>query len=366
MTRAGSWRRRRERQVGELTDRSRLILASLVRAYIDRGEPVSSLWLARHGGFGLSSATVRHTMVELERRGYVRQPHTSSGRVPTDLAYRCYVDLLLRGRRPARLSPNVEARLRRATTVDDLLANVSQELSRVSHHMGFALVTPDDRAAFRHIDFVALDRTWVLVVLVSAAGQVSHKVVELDDQTRPSDLVQAANYLNAEFAGLPLSEVRETIRERLHEERTLYDALLSTALRLACATFTDMTPRSSLFVQGASLLLDEKSQGEDRVSMATLRALLDLIEEKDRLVRLLNEYIDSPGLTIIIGGEHRAPGLQNFSLIATTYVDGQQTGCLGILGPRRMRYARTIAAVDSVSRTMSRLLDTHGGTAWTN
>ncbi|HAK57186.1 MAG: heat-inducible transcriptional repressor HrcA [Vicinamibacterales bacterium] len=357
--------RRRRPEDSPLSKRSRAILAAVVRSYVERGEPVSSLWLTRHGRFGVSSATVRNTMAELEHLGYVHQPHTSAGRVPTDRGYRCYVDLLLEARRPARSSANVEARLRRASTVDDLLTNVSHELSRASHSLGFALAPSGDAAAFRQIDFVPLDRQRVLVVVVSATGQVSHKVVDLPEAMRPVDLTQAANYLNGEFAGLPLCDVRAAILERLEQERTLYDALRARALRLARDTFQDL-PESLLFVQGTPLLLDDASDGDDPSSIASLRSLFAMIEEKGRLVRLLSRYIDDPGLTIIIGTEHRTQNLQSLSLIASTYFDGRQTGCVGIIGPRRMRYARSIAAVDGVSRTVSHLLGPTDGGAWTN
>ena len=287
-------------------------------------------------------------MAELERLGYVHQPHASAGRVPTDRGYRYYVDLLLEGRRPARSSRNVEARLRRASTVDDLLSNVSHELSRASHHLGFALTPSGRAAAFRQIDFVTLDRKRVLVVVVSALGHVSHKVVNISETLRPVDLTQAANYLNQEFAGLPLCDVRTAIVERLNQERTLYDTLRTRALRLARKPYDDATV------------------GNDPSAVSRLSALFEMIEEKDRLVRVLNKYIDDPGLTIIIGTEHRTQTLKNLSLITSTYFDGHQTGCVGIIGPRRMRYARSIAAVDGVSRTVSRLLGTTTGATWAN
>ena len=343
-----------------LPDRSRRILAALVREYIERGEPVSSLWLAEHGRFRVSSATVRHHLAKLEEAGYVCQPHTSAGRVPTDLGYRCYVDLLLQSRRSIRPSPAVEARLSEAGTLEDVLSNVSQELSRASQHMGFALTPASEAATFKHIDFVPLGGTKILVVLIAAGGQISHKVVDLGEPLRPADLVQAANYLNTEFSDLPLREVRAAIEDRLHQDRVLYDALLSRALRLANSTFEDITPSNTLFIQGASLLLHEVSEGEDRLSLATLRALFAMIEEKHRLVRLLNQYLDGPGLTIVIGTEHTATDLQDLSLIASTYFDGQQIGSVGVIGPRRMRYSRTIAAVDSVSYAVSRVLIRHG------
>lgn len=352
-------RSRDQSPAGVVSDRSRRLLAVLVHEYIERGEPVSSRWLAEHGGFNVSSATLRHIMADLEATGYVHQPHTSAGRVPTDLGYRCYVDLLLQNPRRTRPSPWVEARLSEAGTIDDVLSSVSQELSRLSQHMGFAL-TPTNEAVFKHIDFVPLDGTKVLVVLVAAGGQISHKVVDLGDRLQPTDLTQAANYLNTEFSGLPLWDVRAAIADRLQQDQILYDALLSRALRLANETFEDLTPPNTLFIQGASLLLHEVSEGDDRVSLTTLRALFAMIEEKHRLVRLLTQYVDGPGLTIVIGAEHTAPDLQDLSLIAATYFDGHQTGSIGVIGPRRMRYSRAIAAVDRVSHAVSRVLLQHG------
>ena len=347
----------------QLSSRARAILAAVVQSYIERGEPISSLWLTRHSRFGVSSATLRNKMAELEELGYVHQPHASAGRIPTDRGYRCYVDLLLEARRPARSSRNVEARLRRASAVGNLLHNVPHELSRASHHLSFAMAPSGEGSAFKQINFVPLDRQRVLVVVVAASGHVSHKVISVSEALRPVDLTQAANYLNQEFAGLPLYEVRRAIVEQLESERTLCNVLRARALQLARNTFENLS-ETSLFVQGTSLLLDNATDDDDSSSMSSLSTLFEMIEEKDRLVRLLNGYIDDPGMIIIIGTEHRTENLQNLSLIASTYFDGNQIGCVGIIGPRRMRYDRSIAAVEGVSRTVSRLLGT-GGT-WAN
>ena len=346
----------------KLSDRQRRILEALILAFIEDGEPVSSLWLAGRGALGLSSASVRSTMAQLEALGYIHQPHTSAGRVPTDQGYRLYVNHLLAERRPARPAPEVEARLRRAGTVEDVLQDASRELSRLSHHVGFVLAAAGEAAAFQHIDFVPLDARRVLVVVIATGGHISHKVVEVDEAMRPVDLQHAANYLNAEFSGRPLDEVREAILAGLHEERTLYDALLARALRLARSGFEDLGSGDLLFVQGASSLLDSGTLGlEERPTIGTLRALFKMIEEKHRLVRLLTEYIEGPGLTVVIGSEHHVPDLQPFSLVASTYSDGRRTGTVGIIGPTRMRYSRAIAAVDSLSRTVSRVLGSVAG-----
>ena len=340
-----------------LSERDRRLLAVLVKAYIDQGEPVSSLWLAERGGFGVSSATLRNMLARLEEAGLVHQPHTSAGRVPTDLGYRHFVDELLASRKPSRPAPDVEARLRRAGTVEDLLNDVSRELSRVSHSMGFAWA-PAPSASFQHIDFVPLDDRRILVVLVTAGGRISHKAIEIHETMRPSDLEQAARYLNGEFAGLPIDQVRAAIRERLREERTLYDALMARALRLASWGFADLPEAPMLVVQGASALLAQGTPGaEGQPSLETLRTLFRMIEEKDRLLRLLNEYIDGTGVTVVIGSEHVVPDLQGFSLVAGTYRKAGGTGTVGVIGPTRMRYSKAIALVDSLSRAVSRILD---------
>ncbi len=340
-----------------LSDRECRVLEALVRTFIERGEPVSSLWLAERGLVAVSSATVRQTLAHLEAMGYVSQPHTSAGRVPTDRGYRFYVDHLLAARRPPRPAPHIEARLRQAGTVEDVLENACRELSRTSHHVGFALGVTRGATTFEHIDFVPLDAGRVLVVVIAPGGEIARKVVDVGETLRAVELEQAANYLNREFAGRPLAEVRRTIRARLQEERALYNRLVGWALRLARWGLAELAPNCQLFVQGAAWLLDEERLGSGkRPALETLRALFRMIEEKDRLVRLLNEYIDAPGLTVVIGSEHRVPDLQPFSLVASTSAEAQRSATIGVIGPTRMRYPQAIAAVDRVSRTVGRVL----------
>ena len=344
-----------------LPDRSKRILAVLVQQYIEQGEPVSSLWLAQHGGFGLSSATVRSVLASLEDLGYVHHPHPSAGRVPTDRGYRAYVDLLLDSRPATDTTPDVEARLRQAGTVSDVLSNVSHELSRALHNLGFAMIPPVD-GTFRHIEFVPLDGTKILVVVETDSDQVEQKVVDLGERVLRSELEQGANHLTAEFAGVPLWNVRATVSEQLRQQRMLYDQLLSRALRLASSTLEGMVPLDRLFLEGAGFLLDDitDDDDEDRVQFSTLRSMLHMIERRDKLVRLLNEYIEGRGLTVVIGTEHASPDMQDLSLVMSTYVDGDQTGSVGVIGPRRMRYSRAISAVNSMSLAVSRVLVAQG------
>jgi heat-inducible transcriptional repressor len=341
----------------DLSTRSRRLLATLVREYIETGEPVSSQVLARESGLGVSSATVRNSLVQLEETGYVHQPHTSAGRVPTDRAYRVFVDLLLESEKPFRTPPHVETELLqhavRSPLVEDLLASVSHVVSRAARHVGFALAGSAS-AVLQRIDFVALGGSRVLVVVVSRGNQVTQKVVDTTEPVRSEDLVQAANYLNTEFAGLPLLDVRDAVLSRLQQERTLYDELLTRALRLAHSTLADLPQPRAFHVEGAASLLDDTAN--ETVSLGTLRALLEMMEEKERLVRLLNQYIDGPGLTVVIGTEHASPDLRSFSLVASTRIDGGAIRTVGVIGPTRMRYSRAIALVDGATQVVSRAL----------
>src|SRR5918999_2484649 len=342
----------------ELSDRSRRVLATLAQQCIETGEPVSSQVLARASGLGVSSATVRNVLAQLEKAGYVHQPHTSAGRVPTDRGYRFFVDLLLGSRRPSRILPSVEHELRqqaeRSPLLDDLLASASHVVSKMSRHVGFALAERQ-AAVLQRIEFIPLGGSRVLVVVVARGHQVSQKVIDAGEEVRSDDLVQAANYLNTEFAGLPLLAVRDAVLERLCQERTLYDALLARALRLANSTLEQMPTQQVFFVEGASSLLDVQA-ADGTVSLATLRALLEMMEEKERLVHLLNQYIDGPGLTVVIGAEHTAPDLRFFSLIASTARDGATMRTVGVIGPLRMHYSRAITLVDATTQAVSRVL----------
>jgi heat-inducible transcriptional repressor len=338
----------------ELPDRSRRLLATLVREYIETGEAVSSQVLARESSLGVSSATVRNLLAQLEEGGFVYQPHTSAGRVPTDRAYRVFVDQLLEVRKPAKPSATVEIRLRqqaeRSPLMGDLLSDVSHLVARAARVVAFA-ISDNEGAILQRIEFVPLGGTRVLVVVVASDGKVTQKAIEADAALRADDLVRAANYLNTEFAGLPLLDVRDAVAARLEMDRSLYDELLGRALRLAHASLEDISRQQVFSVEGASGL-----GGAEGVSLATLRALLEMMDEKERMLDLLNQYIDGPGLTVIIGAEHTAPGLRPFSLIAATAVDGGATRTVGVIGPTRIDYSRTIALVDGTTQAVSRVL----------
>jgi heat-inducible transcriptional repressor len=340
----------------ELNDRQRHLLARLVAEYIEQGEPVSSAWLAENSGLGVSSATVRNILAHLEEHGLLRQPHTSAGRVPTDSGYRRYVEGLLSGRKRTRGAADIEARLRQAGTVGDILDNASQELSRQSQHIGFALTTGANDE-LRHVDFVSLDDRRVLVIVVSAGGHITHKVVETSERHDAGRLVAAAAYINHEFAGLTIDEARIAVAAAMREERVLYDVLMARALELTQSGLNEVSPTQSVRIQGTSAFLHGLTDRDERMTLDTLRALFRMIEEKHRLLDLLNRFMTTEGLTIVIGSEHQHPDMHPFSLVTSTVHDGPRASTVGVIGPTRMRYSKTISVVDSVSQAVRRVLD---------
>jgi heat-inducible transcriptional repressor len=266
---------------------------------------------------------------------------------------------LLEARRVSRDTAVVEARMRQQAgddpLIDDLLSTASHVLSEVSRHVGFAVSPADTEAVFHRIEFVPLSGNRILVVLVARGNQVSQKTVDIGESVTPSELAQAANFLNSEFCGLTLDEVRQGVLERLQQERSLYDQLLGLALRLASRSLENMQRPTSVCIDGSSTLVEEVVAASG-LPVTTLRALLGMVAEKQRLVKLLNEYIDGPGITVVIGAEHSDPDMRPFSLIASTYFDGRSTGLVGVLGPTRMRYSRAISAVEGAAAAMGRVL----------
>ena len=274
----------------DLNDRQRRILARLVGEYIEQGEPISSAWLAEHSELGLSSATVRTILMRLEEQGLVHQPHTSAGRVPTDSGYRLYVDGLLGSRKRPRSLPDVEARLRRAGTVSDMLENASQELSRASHQVAFALASASATMRLQHIDFVNLETGACSSSSSRPADKSRTRSSTRKSATRRCSH-QAANFINAEFAGLTLHEARTAIVDGCAGTAALRRAHRERAAPRAAPAWPTSRPRTRCTSRAhrswSTGLIGDPA---DRQRMLeTLRALLRMIEEKHRLVALLTQ-----------------------------------------------------------------------------
>ncbi len=341
-----------------LDDRRREVLRSLIQLHVETGEPVGSESLSRALDRALSPATLRSVMADLEALGYLDHPHTSAGRVPTDEGYRLYVDSLAL---PRHLDPAEAERIASElgssdASVEQTMERASHLLSRLSRHVGFVLAPDITLTRFRHVDLVDLGHPRVLVVMVSATGIVTHKVVEVEERIPPVDLQACANYLNAHFAGVPLGEIRARLLELMKEEKALYDKLLQRVVALGERAFAVSQGDAGVYLDGTSNILS-LPEFED---LERMRALFKTFEEKSHLVRILNACLSGDGIRVLIGHENPDPDLRDLSLVAARCPVDQVEGLgLGVLGSTRMEYARVVALVDHVARAVSDVLRRH-------
>lgn len=348
--------------------RGQAILSALIGEHLISGEPVGSKIIAEKfaHNFGFSSATIRNVMGELEERGLVEQPHTSAGRVPTDKGYRFYVDNLLGvlslSNEDLRFIGEefgfLESELQ--DTPDRLMERTSQLLSALSNNVGIVVSPSLANDRLQHIEFVNLSDQRILVILVSAPNIVYNKIIRLRETFPQDELDRTARYLNAEFAGKSLAEIRVEILRLMHEEKTLFDKMLQTAIILCSQSIEDEDEISGeVYVDGTSNILTKP----DFADLGRLRELLRTFEEKSRLMQILNECVGRDGsakgnVQIIIGSENSTTTLQNCTLITAPYQIGKGAaiGTLSVLGPTRIEYARIISIVGYVARILEKYM----------
>ena len=340
----------------DLDDRSREVLKALIQLHIVTGEPVGSESLSRVLSLPLSPATLRNTMADLERQGYLDHPHPSAGRLPTDEGYRFYVDSLMsQSPLPPRDAAAIRSELnpRDAASSDRVMQNASHLLSRLSRHVGFVLAPEMERTTFRHIDLVRLPHPRILVVMVSLRGLVTNKVIEVTEEMSPEDLQRCANYLNAHFAGMALAAIRGRLLHLMGEEKALYDTLIRRVVSIGERAFATDAEADSVYIDGTANILDQP-EFED---IARMRSLFKTFEEKSRLVKILNACLSGDGVRIIIGHENPDPDLRDMALVTARYpLDGDPGFGLGVMGSTRMEYAHVIALVDHVGRAVAQAL----------
>ncbi len=343
-----------------LDRREQQILSAIVEEHVASGEPVASRSIARKGRQPLSAASVRNTMAALEERGLLEQPHTSSGRVPTELGYRVYVDNLMRGRQ---IAPDEERFIREAlgrpvAEVSDLFAEVPRVLSRLSHQIGMVVTPSVSDVRLRRIEFVRLAPSRIVAIVVGESGLIHNKVVEPDEDFSQETLDWASRYLTDRFQGHTLLETREKVLAMLQEEQALCDRIHRDALNLARASVEGESGGAELhqvLLDGAVNLLEVPEFSD----LVRLRGIFRTLEEKHQLLRLLNRCIEEgrTGVRVLIGSETRVPDLDRCTLVTSNYgSEGAPRGAVGVLGPTRMEYAKAVALVDYVSRFFDRLL----------
>ena len=333
-----------------LDKRSRLLLKRLIEQYIVEGQPVGSRSLSKISGLELSPATIRNVMADLEELGFVSSPHTSAGRVPTPRGYRFFVDSLitvqpLEAEQTQRMQGQMQiAEPQRA------IQTAAELLSSLSSFAGVVL-TPRRASTFRHVEFMRLSDRRILMIVVSPEGDVHNRILLVERPYSQSQLIEAGNVLNQQFAGMSFEQARSRLRGELSELRQEMGDLMEAAVQ---AGAEEAERSDAVVISGERKLLDVNDLAAD---MEKLRALFDLFEHKTRLLQLLDISGRAQGVQIYIGGESKLVPLDQLSMVVAPYeVDGHVVGTLGVIGPTRMAYERVIPIVDITAKLLSNAL----------
>ncbi len=337
----------------QLSERERLVLGAVIETYVQTAEPAASRTIAKRFGLGLSAATIRNTMSDLEEKGFLYHPHTSAGRIPTDQAYRMYVDALTS--LPA-VSLDEAHQIREElagprNAVDQILARAAQVLGVLTQELGMAVGPSLDEAVLERLELLAVSTERLLLVLTLKSGAVRTIFVEVPSHMASEAVVQVSVVLNERLAGLTLKEIRATLSERLRDATPSPESsdLLNIFIQEAEDLFE--VPATGVLLSSAQLLAGQP----EFASAERLQGLLQVTERRDQLREALAQRT-SPGLTITIGSEHADPKLATFTLVTSSYRSGPLSGVIGVLGPTRMPYDKIVALVDHTSRLVQELL----------
>lgn len=340
--------------IHSLAPRDRQILKDIIRTHVQSGEPVSSRTVSKHSEHRLSAASIRNVMADLEELGLLAQPHTSAGRIPTQAAYRLYVESLM-GKRslPEKDRRYIEETLRSAVhDAYELMSAVSQLLSELSHQVGVVLTPTVEEGVLRAIDFIKVSDKRVLCVLVSSSGFVDHVVIDTEEDLSREELIRISNYVSDNFCGNSMRRIRDRLIQLMSEEKSHVDRWLSQSLELARRA-VDISQIQEVLVQGTAGLLDQPELAE----VSRIRRMLDTFADKARLVQMLNRCLEGDGVRVFIGEDSDVTSELDFSLVGISYGDGQRSlGSLGILGPSRMEYPRIVPLVHYLGEALSRAL----------
>ena len=334
-----------------VTERAQLLLKTLIERYIVEGQPVGSRALSKFSGLDLSPASIRNIMADLEEMGFIASPHTSAGRVPTPRGYRFFVDTLLTVKPLDRveihqLEEQLDTENRRR-----LVASASHLLSELTHFAG-VVMTPRRSAGFRHIEFLRLSESRILVIIVTPEGDVQNRILQVERSFTSSELTEAANILNQNYAGLTFEEIKRRIRDELRQLTEDMTRLMTAALEAGSRAASESS--DDVVISGESNLLDSQDLSSN---MSNLRKLFELFERRTGLLQLLEISNRAQGVQIFIGGESGVAPLDECSVITAPYtVDGQVVGTVGVIGPTRMAYERVIPLVDITARLLTGLL----------
>ena len=340
----------------DLEPRARDVLREIVLQYISSGEPIGSRTLAKCGKFPLSPASLRNVMADLEDLGYLQQPHTSAGRIPTDRGYRFFIDHLMKSRALTLEERGViDEGVRYASEMEHVLQLASSVLSKLSDQVGVVFMPTLLQFAIRSMDFILVGDKKIMCVLVGANGVVVNKVVETRLVFTRDELETISRYITSEFSGCTLDIIRRRLIRLTNEERARHDQMFRKTIALGIEAVDDVAPlEHELFVEGAASILNKPEYADAAAFRKTFLAL----QEKEKLIEILESCLIADGLQIVVGSESDFTQLHNFSIVARRY--GSNTaplGMVGVIGPMRMEYARMAPLVDYIGLALSRKIE---------
>jgi heat-inducible transcriptional repressor len=333
-----------------MDDRSKSLLKTLIEHYIADGQPVGSRALSKFSGLDLSAATIRNVMADLEDMGFVASPHTSAGRIPTPKGYRLFVDTMLTVKPVEEIMAHEAQDAIQADAPQKVAAAAAQVLSNLSNFAG-VVMTPRRSEVFKQVEFLRLSEKRILLILVTPEGDVQNRIILTERDYSPSELIEASNYLNSQFAGLSFFSVKEKLRQELEGIRSGISSLMEVALKVGAE---NAKPDSNMIISGERRLLNVGALSSD---MVKLKQLFGMFEEKTELFQLLDISSRAEGVQVFIGGESELVPMEDMAVITAPYsVDGRIVGTLGVIGPTRMAYERVIPIVDITSKLLSSAL----------
>jgi heat-inducible transcriptional repressor len=337
-----------------LSDRAEILLQALIRRYVDSGEPVGSRTLSRENGIELSAATIRNVMADLENLGLIHAPHTSSGRVPTPLGYRVFVDTMLKiqplkGQALDEISDN----LQEGRDPNQLVELASDLLSQITQFAGVVLLPGGQYVRLKQIEFLRLSASRVLAILVTDDGRVQNRVLLTDREYSPSELVEATNFFNSTYSGQSLSHVRRGLLRDMQHYSDEMSQIMRTAVAMAQPLLEDNDSPEDFIVSGETNLMAIPDFSE----LQKLREIFDAFKAKQDLLELLDKSMQAKGVSIFIGEESGYNALTDCSIVTAPYErDGLCVGVLGVVGPTRMPYEKIIPVVDVTARVLGHAL----------
>ncbi len=339
---------------GTVNERAQHFLKVLIERYIRDGEPVGSRTLAHDAGMDLSPATIRNIMVDLENVGLVTSPHTSSGRVPTVNGYRMFIDSLVTLKHPNEIEiDNLKTQLANDQSSPAMLESASRILSNVTHLAGVVMMPRRDQVSFLHIEFLPLSGDKVMVILVTKSGEVVNRIIKPKRCYTASELEQVANYINTTYSGLTLSRVRASMIKEMRLAKDDMNRIMNRAIEMTEQVLDPIDGEGDFLIAGQTNLMSFRELSD----MQKLRQLFDAFNEKHEIVQLLDGCLKADGVQIFIGEESGYTHLDRCSVVTAPYeINNEVVGVLGVIGPKRMEYARVIPVVDVTAKLLSTAL----------